>query len=369
VTAVDTLASGRVVVSNTGASAWFNGDTWRLEQDLRIGTDAGRAVEQFGSIAGIAADSHGRIYVLDRMSKDVRVFNADGTFSHSFGREGQGPGEFSFPQAIAVNDGDSVLVVDDGTARYSVFAPDGSFLASYPRQIRGYLASTSGGFLADGRYIDWAPGFPDGREGSRTQFYPIIHGSMLEQADTMVPLEYTSPMLPSGRMQQWYFTGTIVAAVDARGGIWFARSREYEIYRRTPEGDTTHTFSLRATAAPISDRDRDMVRNEFANRPELGAEILAVLPETRPIVHGIVPDNAGHILLFVDVAGEQAGRVVDVFQENGQYLGRMVLPIAVPLSLRHQQPVAFATAAALYVVAGDSLDVPYVARLRIVKGQ
>jgi hypothetical protein len=303
------------------------------------------------------------------MSKDVRVFHADGTFSHSFGREGQGPGEFSFPQAIAVSAGDSILVVDDGTARYSVFAPDGSFLASYPRQIRGYLASTSGGFLADGRYIDWAPGFPDGREGARTQFYPIIHGSMLEREDTMAPLEYISPMLPSGRMQQWYFTGTIVAAVDAHGGIWFARSREYEIYRRNPDGDTTHTFSLRATAAPVSDTDRDMVRNEFVGRPELGAEILAALPETRPIVHGIVPDNAGHVLVFVDVAGEQPGRVVDVFQVNGQYLGRMVLPIAVPLSLRHQQPVAFATAAALYVAAIDSLDVPYVARLRIVKGQ
>lgn len=367
---VDSLASGRVVVTNTGTPNWPSQTAWRLEEDLRIGTasNSGPAVEQFGSIASIAADSRGRIYVLDRMSHDIKVFRSDGTFSHTIGREGQGPGEFAFPNAAAVGTGDTIWVVDDGTARYSAFAPDGSFLTSYPRRIQGYLGSTSGGFLEDGRYVGWTPGFPDGREGARMLHYPLVYSRSFQHADTLPPLEHTSPMLPSGRWQQWYFTGSVVAAVDRRGGIWFANSREYRIYCIDLQGDTTLVFSLPVTAASVSDADRETVRNDLAGRPDLAAEFVAALPETKPIVQGVVPDNAGHLLVFVDVAGQTAGSVVDVFRVNGAYLGRMALPMPIPLSVRQQVPVAHATADHLYVVVHDGLDVPYVMRLKIVRG-
>lgn len=74
-----------------------------------------------------------------------------------------------------------------------------------------------------------------------------------------------------------------------------------------------------------------------------------------------------HLFLFVDLVGEPAGTVVDVFRDSGLFLGRMHLPWPLPLSSRH--PIAHATAEHLYVVSYDELDVPHVSRLRIVKGQ
>lgn len=368
---VDTLASGRVVVANTGRPLWSSTTAWRLEEDLRIGTATrgGPEAEQFGDIASLASDSRGRIYVLDRMSKDIKVFDPDGTFSHTIGREGRGPGELAVPHAVALGASDTIWVVDDGAVRYSAFAPDGTFLTSHFRRIRGYLAATPGAFLEGGRYVDWVPVFPDGRMGARTLHQPILYAPGFGQADTLPPLEYTSPMLPSGGMPQYYFSGRVVAGVDRGGNIWFANSREYRIYRRNLEGDTTLVFSLPATPAPLLEPDREIVRRDFSHRPALAAEFLEALPETKPIVHGIVPDGAGNLFVFVDIVGEPAGSVLDVFQENGVYLGRMTLPTPVPFSARNHVPVVHATSEHLYVVVKDELDVPYVSRLRIQKGR
>lgn len=93
-----------------------------------------------------------------------------------------------------------------------------------------------------------------------------------------------------------------------------------------------------------------------------------MLPETKPIVHRIVPDDAGHILVFADVAREPAGTAVDVFRESGEYLGRMTVPTPVPFAGR-RFPVVHATPEHLFVVVKDELDVSYVSRLKIVKGR
>lgn len=64
---VDTTASGRVEVTNTGLSTWTQESAWTLEEDLRLGAVGleGPSEETFGFITSIAADSRGRIYILD----------------------------------------------------------------------------------------------------------------------------------------------------------------------------------------------------------------------------------------------------------------------------------------------------------------
>ena len=164
-----------------------------------------------------------------------------------------------------------------------------------------------------------------------------------------------------------YFGAAPLAAVDERGRIWFANAREYRISRRSLEGDTTLVFSQPAEAAPLGDREREYVRSQLYRVPSLLAEELAALPETKPLLHRILPDNAGHPFIFVDVAGELPGTIMDVFRDDGLFLGRIRLPTPVPL-LPSESVVAYATSEHLYLVVKDALDVPYVARMRIVKG-
>lgn len=366
---IDTVGVNRIEVTNTGVSIWTPGTAWQLQEDLRLGAaaDASSEQEQFGSIASVVADSRGRIYVLDWMSQDVRVFHPTGAYSHTIGRRGRGPGEFSGAWELDIGLGDTLTVLDDGMMRFSVFAPDGTFVESRRRSIVGY-GPPGRTLLQDGGYLDWALVFPNGRSGARIFFFPVRYAPGFEHADTFPPIEYTQDMVPSGRMPVMDFGAFVVASVDARGNVWFADSREYRVYRRHLEGDTTLVFSLPVEAVPLGETEREHVRTRWANRPEIGADQLAGLPDTKPVIYGIVPDNAGHVFVFPDIAGEPAGTVVDVFRESGEYLGRITLPTPVPLT-PNRPPVVHATSEHLHVVVRDEIDVPYVSRLKIAKGR
>ena len=118
--------------------------------------------------------------------------------------------------------------------------------------------------------------------------------------------------------------------------------------------------------APINEADRDYVRRRMAYRPAWTSAYLAALPAVRPVVHEILSDGAGHIFVIADVAGAVRGTVLDVFEDEGRYLGRLNLPEPLPL-LPPQPLVAFATKDHLLVVVLDENDAPVVSRLRIVR--
>lgn len=364
---VDTVGT-RIEVSNTGTPAWTAETAWRFEEDLRLGTAmaTGDAAEQFGSIRSVASDSQGRIFVLDGMVEQIRVFEPTGAYSHSIGGRGRGPGEFSGASELDIGRGDTLTVLDDGLMRFSVFAPDGTLVANHRRDIVGTGAPLRSS-LNDGGYLDWALAFPDGRLGARVLLYPVRYAPGLERADTFPPIEVVQRMVSGGRMPLLDFGGFPVASADRTGSVWFAHSQEYRVFRRGLEGDTTLAFRLPTEAAPLGEPEREYVRRRWSHRPDLLAEQLEALPETKPIIYGIVPDNDGHVLVFVDVAGEEAGTVLDVFSESGEYLGRVKLPVPVPLR-PGGPPVVHATRDYLYAVVEDEMEVPYVLRLRKIEG-
>lgn len=78
-------------------------DTVTAVVAARIGSEPlGDETEEyiFGEVTSVAADSDGRIYVADRLTPSVRVFGSDGEFVAWIGREGEGPGEFTWPVDI-----------------------------------------------------------------------------------------------------------------------------------------------------------------------------------------------------------------------------------------------------------------------------
>ena len=81
----------------------LSSDTVAAVVAARIGnTGLGDETDEyiFGDVTSVAADQHGRIYVADRLSPSVRVFGSDGEFMAWIGREGEGPGEFTWPVDI-----------------------------------------------------------------------------------------------------------------------------------------------------------------------------------------------------------------------------------------------------------------------------
>ena len=79
---------------------------------------------QIATVSDVAG-GNGVWYVLDATTPTVHMLDGDGARLGTFGREGEGPGEFLGPVAVAVG-GDAVAVAD---ARRQEVEPSGRWLA------------------------------------------------------------------------------------------------------------------------------------------------------------------------------------------------------------------------------------------------
>ena len=68
--------------------------------------------EVFGMISDARFDADGNVVVLDRLARQVTVFDSAGRFVTKFGRSGEGPGEFGTAKALAILAGGRVAVLD-----------------------------------------------------------------------------------------------------------------------------------------------------------------------------------------------------------------------------------------------------------------
>jgi len=95
-------------------------------------------------------DSRGRVYFQSLYAPgSIHVFDVQGKHVHSFGREGEGPGEFKSYGALFVAPGDSLFVFDAGNYRLSVFSPKYEFV----RSSRFGIRPSDGFFRTDGTMI------------------------------------------------------------------------------------------------------------------------------------------------------------------------------------------------------------------------
>lgn len=133
---VDTLASGRVVVSNPDLAAVGKGKTLELVEELRIGAVSGsdgNTPELFGRVLSLAVDEEENTYVADYHWNEIRVFDREGNFVRTIGREGEGPGEFLRVAGIVWDRASRVLwTVDTRALRFSAFDAQGRFLRTHP---------------------------------------------------------------------------------------------------------------------------------------------------------------------------------------------------------------------------------------------
>lgn len=73
----------------------------------------------------------GRIAVGNGGTGEIRVFHADGSHSFTTGSKGGGPGEFRGINWMRRIRGDSILVWDLASSRFSVLAPDATFVRTF----------------------------------------------------------------------------------------------------------------------------------------------------------------------------------------------------------------------------------------------
>jgi sugar lactone lactonase YvrE len=360
---IDTLPNGTVVVRNEGPGLWDSDAAWRVVEDLRIGSADGEGPASFSRIADITADSHGRVYVLEGETQDIRVFDSTGHFIRAVGRRGHGPGEFDQAIGMRWDPRGRLWIVDQGNVRYTVVDTAGRVVVARRRPVSGWFTwRWDGGLDSVGRVYEWyrVPGEMEGGALLRydttfttTDTFPLAayQGEVFKLEDKSRRVWGSVPYTPN---LSWIF--------DPRGYVWFGISAPYRIFQRRLRGDTVRIIERAYAPMPVTAADRDsaILRLEWFTKQ--GGHIDASrIPKVKPAFDRFFLDDAGNLWVDPVTARQEDDRVFDVFDPGGRYLGRARSDFSIVGT-----PVFRGDR--LYAATRDENDIPYVVRARIERG-
>lgn len=372
--AVDTLPNGAVRVRNPAAGAWGDGEGWRAVEVAGIGSaDAADPAYVFGEVVDAAPDPLGRVWVLDRQAKELRVFDAAGRHVRTVGREGAGPGEFRNPIGLTWDAGGRMWVVDTSNQRYEVFDTAGRHVRSYRRSIEGWGLPWGGGFDRGGESL-YEPSYytdPATRESRHAYIRHRLQGPELVPSDTFLlpeheeatyEVEYSGGShfmrVPYAPALAWHF--------DGEQGLWFGVGDRYLLVRRALAGDTLRVVERAHRPVAVAAGERDSVvalLRERSASANLGTRTsgpldLGRIPAVKPAFRGLVVDDRGYLWVAATAPGaEPAGRW-DVFDPEGRYLGGVQMELEV-------LPLPRIRGNTVVGVRRDDLDVPRVVVYRL----
>lgn len=136
------------IVSNGMAPS--NAVPLKIVHEFTIG-DGSEEDLYFSEGVRLTADQD-HIFVLDPGNFRVIVFDQKGKQKNEFGRQGQGPGEFQAPNAIALTSKGQIAVFDTGAKRVSFFDKEGN-LQSETRFEQGIQHIEQPHFLGNGNLV------------------------------------------------------------------------------------------------------------------------------------------------------------------------------------------------------------------------
>ncbi|MCY3808166.1 MAG: 6-bladed beta-propeller [Gemmatimonadetes bacterium] len=381
---VETIGDTTVVRTLSG-SVW--GAEATLVAEVSIGELDGPEELLFGSIWSIAVDDDHNVYVFDGQAQEVRVFDSAGVYVETLGRPGEGPGEFSRAEAIAMLADGRLVVRNPGNQRLEVFGPEAGETDQWAYNAGGLHTSSPLYTDVNGRTFVDAPdlsvgGFAVelivfGPEGTQIDTLPVPSGTyeppLLEARQGGISASHPVPLSPE-----------LLWTVHPSGHFLTGFSADYRI--DLPRDDGVLRVERAADPVPAHEEER---ANERAGVVEYMRRMVPdwtwngpPIPEHKPFFHELLAGRDGRI--WVRLATE-AQRVenedhdpedpssmpvdwreplrYDVFEPDGTYLG----VVAPPEAFTHWVEPVF-DGDHVWAVTRDELGIQRVVRYRIEAG-
>jgi DNA-binding beta-propeller fold protein YncE len=92
------------------------------------GKDADAIPTKLFQPTNLALDSKGQLYVCDTGAFRVQLYDAEGKYVRTFGRNGDSPGEFRMPKGVAVDREGRLFVADAANQNIQIFDREGRLL-------------------------------------------------------------------------------------------------------------------------------------------------------------------------------------------------------------------------------------------------
>lgn len=346
---VETIGDTTIVRTLSG-SVW--GAEAMLVPEVSIGELEGPDEYLFGRIWSLAVDDDRNVYVFDEQAQHVRVFDAVGTYMRTVGGRGEGPGEFSRAEAIAVLPDGRLAVRDPGNMRVQVFDPDTG-------------ATEEWEYNSGNHYRAGAPLYTD--VGGRTFLLTtdqsgddivIVLGSDGTHMDTLpepsmdyeqftVRAEHVAEESSSSVTARVPFTHGFFWAVHPSGHFLTGLSSDYRLDLERDEG----VFRIERNYAPVpvSEGERDHERESLVRMIRFSVPGWtwdgSRIPDHKPVFEELLVGRDGRIWVRLSTEGQRVENEehdpenpfsypvtwrtpirYDVFESDGTYLGVVVAP-------------------------------------------
>jgi len=327
-----------VVFSNPEMPITKNGLKMRIvfKEDLSIGSAEGDENYMFGESVAFNTDEDGNFYVTDSDTHRILKYNSEGKYLLSFGREGQGPGEFQSLSVTRFDKDNNLYITDLRNNRISFFDKNGKFI----KQIRMSERLEEDVFInSKGFLVAKKPGMS--QEGS-TQKTTSILGLFDKKFKNLVEFykdEIEMP-LPTGRdvsslgkflangLSIMAFRPQIIYTLANNDFIYFGYPDKYEINICSPEGKLIRKITRDYKPIQIDQKDKESfvkVAGESLSSPIFADDIMEIALKKikyrkyKPAYLGFALMENGWLAVVVDTR-ENEYMLFDIFNKEGKYI-------------------------------------------------
>ena len=288
------------------------------------GTPADTPAGLVWSVVGLARLSDGRVAVLSSEQKQLFLFEPTGELSRTIGREGQGPGEFIYPERLQYFPPDTLEVWDYG--------------------MTSTIRFDSGGAVLGERSVDYARLRDHGVSGEHT-WLPLPDGSLVVAAAPQRVFFREEARLPRSPTLPEYIRIDHANAAHTLGPASHMAAGGDPLSIHVVRGDEIHQLALDGTLLRIIRRTADTVgiaarvrraERELRSRQREAMGMPPIPQEDRdePSVRrtfsriaALVVDAEGYLWVREWTASEAA--VPDqwsIFSPQGRWLGALAVP-------------------------------------------
>jgi len=324
----------------TGLADVYKSGPIQLEQDPGFGKNTDWNALFYSLFCDMVVAPDGTFFIASSRQHKIFKFDHDGNLVKSFGREGQGPGDFYRPDNLSILDG-KLLVVGEyaSTQRISLFDLEGNFKKVLKTSRPPFRPIA----LRDGKIAYIIYNYRgDGPTDRKKIASVLIRDTNTDEEIKVAEATFNQTSIRVGRLLYSFGEetgGTFFIASSKEGNLIVGNSLlpSFDVF--SPDGTKISTIPINIEPIPVTKRliseykkhqidqmsqHESMAQNQVQEtvKEMKKASWDRLFGETLPLYRQILVDADGNILVFrrTDCLGEDCPILVQVYSPDGKYI-------------------------------------------------